>query len=125
MIFARDFEDSWEGGCVSIDAMPDLLCDLFPLVSLASNNTSPLHRAVISILLWTSTDMLVYQDNSDILALRCKAVERRLDGCRVRFRIYHQEVLLRVRRVRHVAYSCKQEASYRVLYLRAQSQSQI
>jgi hypothetical protein len=44
--------------------------------------------------------MLIYQENGDILALLREAIECGLDVGVLRFRIHHEEVLLRIRRLR-------------------------
>lgn len=50
--------------------------------------------------------MLVDQHDTDVLALGGEALEGGLDGRRVRLAVYHEEVLLRVRRVRDVLFRC-------------------
>lgn len=48
------------------------------------------------------TDMLVDQDNPDVLAVGREPVKCRLNGCRVRFTVHHQEILLLIRTLRNV-----------------------
>ena len=48
------------------------------------------------------THVLIDQDDADVLALGGEAVEGGLDGGGVGLAVHHEEVLLRVRRVRHV-----------------------
>ena len=59
--------------------------------------------------------MLVDQHDTDVLALGGEALEGGLDGRRVRLAVYHEEVLLRVRRVRDVLFRCVSKLNLPVL----------
>lgn len=93
VVLGRDLKQRGESGCVRLDAMSYLLGNLQSHVSTSSPSAA-----------FDKTYMLVDQEDSDVLALRGEAVECRLDGTVLCFGVYNKEVLLGVRRLRHVLY---------------------
>lgn len=113
VVFARYFEDGWEGGGVGIDAVAYTVGDLE--WKTRSGTFSHLSGE------GNVTCVLVYQDNPNVLALN-ELVESGLYGGVVGLVIHHQEVLLRVWACGHMLSECQVQspaASSRETYTNA------
>lgn len=86
MVLAGDFEKGGESSCVCIDSVTDSFSNLLCI------STKLPHISEKSY-------MLVYEQNANVLPLRCEFLECFFDSCVIRLAVDNKEVLLRVWRL--------------------------
>lgn len=103
MVFAGDLEDRGKRFLEPVDGVSYLFCNLV-------DHQRRTFLPFVTPLWQLATYMLIDQDDTNVLALLCEAVECLLDLRFFRLSVAHEEVLLRVRRIGDVADAGEEEA---------------